>query len=113
MARYALLQLGDGTISGQRVLSARLMAELHRPEIAVGTDWAPNALTENLHYALGWFTADTYGVHIIFHFGVNPGFRAVMALVPSARAGVIILTNGESNHFTDAAMRTLIEQLLD
>ena len=36
MARYALLQLGDGTISGHRIVAAQMMAELHRPEIAVG-----------------------------------------------------------------------------
>jgi CubicO group peptidase (beta-lactamase class C family) len=112
MARYALLQLRDGTVAGQRVLSAPMMAELHRPEIAVGTDWAPGALAENLRYALGWFTADVHGAHLIFHSGNNPGYRAVMALVPSAKAGLVVLTNGESNHITDVAMRSLIEQLL-
>jgi hypothetical protein len=51
-------------------------------------------------------------VHLIFHNGVNPGFRAAIALVPSPKTGVVILTNGESKPFTDAAKRTLIEQLL-
>jgi len=112
MARYAVMQLGDGTVSGHRVVSAQMLAELHRPEIAVGEDWTPAARSENLHYALGWFTADIHGVHVIFHNGVNPGFRAAIALVPSAKAGLVILTNGESNHFTDTAMRSLIAQLL-
>jgi hypothetical protein len=35
-----------------------MMAELHRPEIIVGEDWTPAARIQNLHYALGWFTAD-------------------------------------------------------
>lgn len=95
-----------------RLVSLEMIAALHHPEIVVGTDWTPTARADNLHYALGWFTADIHGVHIIFHFGGNPGFRAIMALVPSAQAGVVILTNGESNHFTDTAMRSLIEQLL-
>jgi CubicO group peptidase (beta-lactamase class C family) len=112
MMRYALLQIGDGTISGRRLVSAQMLAELHRPEIAVGEDWTPTARTENLHYALGWFTADINGVHSIYHFGGNPGFRAAIALVPSSNAGVVILTNGESNHFTDTATRSLVEQLL-
>ncbi|HVH82200.1 MAG TPA: serine hydrolase domain-containing protein [Stellaceae bacterium] len=112
MARYALLEISDGTISGHQLVSAQMMAELHRPEIDVGEDWTPSALADNLHYALGWFTADTYGVHLVFHFGGNPGYRAVIALVPSAKTGVVILTNGESNHFTNAAMRHLIEQHL-
>jgi CubicO group peptidase (beta-lactamase class C family) len=112
MARYALLQLGDGTISGHQVLSASMMAELHRPEIAVGTDWTPAARSEDIHYALGWFTADVRGMHLVFHNGANPGFRAAIFLMPSAKAGVVILTNGESERFTDAATRGLLEQLL-
>jgi CubicO group peptidase (beta-lactamase class C family) len=111
MARYALFQL-DGMLSGRRVVSAQMMAELHRPEIAVREDWTPAARAENLHYALGWFTADVHGEHLIFHNGANPGFRAAIGLVPSSKIGVVLLTNGESDRFTDAAERSLIEQLL-
>lgn len=112
MARYALLQLGDGTISGHRVLSAQMMEQLHRPEIAVGTDWTPAARSQDMHYALGWFTADVRGAHLVFHNGANPGFRAAIVLAPSAKAGVVILTNGESERFTSASTRGLLEQLL-
>jgi CubicO group peptidase (beta-lactamase class C family) len=112
MARYALLQLDNGTISGHQLISTQMLAELHHSEIAVGTDWAPTARSENLHYALGWFTADINGAHVIFHFGSNPGFRAAIAVIPRAKSGVVILTNGESNHFTYAVMRKLIEQFL-
>jgi CubicO group peptidase (beta-lactamase class C family) len=51
IARYALLQLGDGAISGHRIVSLQMMAELHRPEIAVGADWRAAAVFQNLHYA--------------------------------------------------------------
>jgi hypothetical protein len=89
-----------------------MMAELHRPEIAVGADWTTAADIQNLHYALGWFTADVRGMHVVYHNGENPGFRAAIVLVPSSDAGVVVLTNGESNRFTDAATRSLLEQLL-
>jgi len=112
MARYALLQLGDGMLSGRRVVSAQMITELHRPEIAVGPDWPAAARIQNLHYALGWFTGDVHGVHLVYHNGANPGFRAAIVLAPSAKAGVVVLTNGESDRFTDAATRTLLEQLL-
>jgi len=112
MARYALLQLGDGTLSGHQVVSAQMLAELHRPEMAVGTDWTPAAVTENLHHALGWFTANVRGLHIVYHNGANPGFRAAIVLVPASKTGVVILTNGESDAFTSAATRGLIEQLV-
>ncbi len=111
MARYALFQLGDGTASGQRVVSARMLAELHRPEIDVGTSWT-SAPIQHLYYGLGWFTAEYRGVHLVYHNGANPGFRAAFDLVPSAKAGVVILTNGESSVFINAATLSLIEQLL-
>ena len=112
MARYALLQLGDGVISGDRLVSAQMMAELHRPEIAVGADWGAPALFQNLHYALGWFTADIRGAHLVYHNGANPGYRASIFLVPSASAGVVVLTNGESDAFTETATRNLLVQVL-
>jgi CubicO group peptidase (beta-lactamase class C family) len=112
MTRYALLQLGDGTAFGHQIVSMQMLAELHRQEIAVGDDWMPSARAENLHYALGWFTADINGARVVYHFGDNPGFRAAIALVPSAKAGVVILTNGESNAVTNTAMRSLVAQLL-
>jgi CubicO group peptidase (beta-lactamase class C family) len=110
MTRYALFQLGDGMISGRRVLSAEMMAELHRPEIAVGSGWT-SAPIQDLHSALGWFTAQYRGVRLVYHNGVNPGFRASIVLVPSAKAGVVILTNGDSSRFITAATLGLVEQL--
>ncbi|HEX4507046.1 MAG TPA: serine hydrolase domain-containing protein [Alphaproteobacteria bacterium] len=112
MAHYALLQLGDGAVSGHRLLSTEMMEELHRPEIAVGEDWSPAAHAENLHYALGWFTAEMGDTHLIYHNGANPGFRAAIVLAPAAKAAVVILTNGESDQFIETATRSLIDQLL-
>jgi CubicO group peptidase (beta-lactamase class C family) len=112
MSRYALLQIDGGKTSGTEVLSARMMAELHRPEVPVGVDWTPGAAIQNLHYALGWFTADVRGLHLVYHNGANPGFRAAIVLVPSSRAGVVVLTNGESKPFIETTTRSLLDQLL-
>jgi CubicO group peptidase (beta-lactamase class C family) len=110
LTRYTLFQLGDGMIAGQRLLSAEMMKELHRPEIAVGSAWT-SAPIQDLHHALGWFTAEHRGVRLVYHNGVNPGFRASIVLVPTAKAGVVILTNGDSSRFTTAATLSLVEQL--
>jgi CubicO group peptidase (beta-lactamase class C family) len=112
MARYALLQLDDGTMFGHRILSTQMMAELHRPEIEVGVDWKPAARAENLHYALGWLTADVRGERLVYHNGENPGFRAAIVLAPSSKSGVVVLTNGESKPFIKMTTRSLLEQLL-
>ena len=107
MAQYALFQLGDGTISGRLVVSLQMMAELHRPEIAVGTSWTSVPI-QHLYYALGWFFAQYRGANFVYHNGANHGFRATIALVPSAKAALVILTNGESSQFINAATLSLL-----
>jgi CubicO group peptidase (beta-lactamase class C family) len=111
MARYALFQLGDGTICGRRVISARMLAELHRPQTRVPAAWTSVPL-QDIQYALGWFTAEYRGEHIVFHNGANPGFRASIVLVPAIKAAVVVLTNGDSIAFINAATLRLVEQLL-
>src|SRR4029453_9951500 len=34
LARYVQFQVGDGTVNGQRLLSADLLTEMHQPQIA-------------------------------------------------------------------------------
>jgi len=88
-----------------------MMAELHHPAIVVGADWPEAARIRDLHYALGWFIGDVGGAHLIYHNGANPGIRASIFFVPSAKAGIVILTNGESNTFPTTATRVLLEEL--
>jgi CubicO group peptidase (beta-lactamase class C family) len=111
MARYALFQLGDGTTSSRRVVSAGMLEELHRPEIAVGASWT-SVPVQDLHYALGWFTAEYRGAHVVFHNGANPGFRASVVLVPTSKVGVVVLTNEDSSAFTNVASLRLVQELL-
>src|SRR5580693_6763967 len=82
--RYAQLQVDNGTAPERRVVSAEMMVELHRPEIAVGADW-PSTRLQSLHYSLGRFTGEDHCVHLVYHNGANPGFRATIVLVPSSK----------------------------
>jgi len=111
MTRYAFFQLGDGTMWVRGVVSAHMLEELHRPEIAVGASWTSVPI-QDLHYALGWFTAEYRGVHVVFHNGANPGYRASVMLVPTSKVGVVVLTNGDSMGFINAVTLRLIEELL-
>jgi len=78
-----------------------MLDELHRPEIGVGASWTSVAVRD-LHYGLGWFTAEYRGAHIVFHNGANPGYRASITLVPTSKVGVVALTNGDSMEFINA-----------
>ena len=51
-------------------------------------------------------------MQLVYHNGANPGFRATLVFAPSARAGVVILTNAQAGGFTSATVSLLLEQLL-
>ena len=112
MIRYALFQLGVSSMSDRRVLSAQMLEELHRPEIAVAKSWWTSVPIQDAHCGLGWFTAEYRGARIVFHDGVNPGYRASIMLAPGSKAGVVVLTNGESMKFINAATLRLLDELL-
>lgn len=127
MAKYALFQLGDGTVAGaptQRIVSPALLETMHTPQIAISQgastpDGLPTRpptqtttptdapLPTNLGYGLGWVTEDYHGVRMAVHSGVIDGFTAYLLLMPATHDGVVLLTNTEVSNggslFTEAA----------
>lgn len=117
MAKYALFQLGDGTQNEQKLLSQTLLDEMHRQQIALPASYNDDAdtgtpVTANHGYGFGWFTEDFEPYKVVQHSGNVSGFTANVTLVPSARDGVGILTNGnDANLFVGAASLQLVEML--
>lgn len=136
LEKYALFQLGDGTVAGAspaRLVSSALLDAMHTQQIAISQGAAipdgsrgpsadqPPALADaplptNLGYGLGWMTETYHGVKLVTHNGVIDGFTAYMTLLPSARDGIILLTNAEVSNggslFTEAAGLELANWLL-
>ncbi|MBC7870424.1 MAG: beta-lactamase family protein [Chitinophagaceae bacterium] len=106
MANYALLQLGDGTFNGERVVSQELLEEMH----AVTSE-----VTEG--YGLGWVNTSYEGYDLVWHNGAIDGFTAALFLVPSESLGVTILTNSDAleggDSFVQAGALGIITRILD
>ena len=92
MAQWLKLQLGDGTLDGQRIVSAAQLAETHKPQMVGET---PFVFPENptVLYGLGWFVQPYRGHARIHHGGNIDGFSAMVSLMPDENAGAVILTN--------------------
>lgn len=58
-------------------------------------------------YALGWGTADKFGVHVAGHTGGQQGTDTAFAIVPSRNAGVAVLSNMDSVDVDQLAMKIL------
>ncbi len=116
MANYLLLQLGDGTFNGAPIVSAALLNEMHTQQIAY-PPLPPVGPTgfQFKGYGLGWITADFNGYSVLWHNGSIDGFYAMVMFIPSAQAGVVVLSNaglGTGSLFTLAASLGLLEQMV-
>jgi hypothetical protein len=83
------------------VLSARQLAELHRPQMVID-DWSA--------YALGWTVSWPDGARLISHGGSITGFRAWAGFVPERNEAIAVLLNCTCN--VEAASRAIANEVL-
>ena len=85
LARFLQVQLNEGlTGEGQRIVSAENLRETQRPQTAI---------SNQLSYGMGWFIEDYRGVEIIWHDGDVLGSKALLAMIPEAELGLVVLSN--------------------
>jgi CubicO group peptidase (beta-lactamase class C family) len=97
MAQWLRLQLGHGTYAGKQLISERNHAEMWMPNTLIRLEgmqaryMAPGA---NLaEYGMGWFLQDYNGRLAVHHGGNIDGMSAMVAMLPSEKLGIVILTN--------------------
>lgn len=85
MARYMSTQVRHGLApNGQRVVSAENLGETWQPVIDAG---------EGSSYALGWLVGTAESEAVIWHDGSYDSFTSMLAFVPEAEVGLVVLTN--------------------
>ncbi|MBV9880411.1 MAG: serine hydrolase, partial [Gemmatirosa sp.] len=112
MARWVRLQLGDGTFEGKRLLSARMLDEMHAPQTVIRLDSAAKALNPETHlqaYGMGWFVQDYRGRLVVQHGGNVDGFTALVAMMPEEHFGVVLLTNMNGTGLPTALMNRVFD----
>lgn len=112
MAQWARLQLNDGTLAGKRLISRRLVDEMHTPQTIIRNDSASQAFNPATHYTsygLGWFLEDYRGRAVIHHGGNVDGFTALVAMLPEEKFGLVILTNMNGTGLPAALMHKVFD----
>ncbi|MCU0641745.1 MAG: serine hydrolase [Candidatus Margulisbacteria bacterium] len=88
MSKWLRLQLGGGAFEGIRVISQENLDFLHTPKVLA------LASTEgNSYYCQGWIYRESAPYPIIWHNGGTTGCKTMVALVPQAGIGIVILSN--------------------
>jgi len=96
MAQWVRLQLGDGTYAGKPLISSVAVKEMATPQTIIRLEGPMTRLYPEAHflnYGLGWFLSDYRGRKLVEHGGAIDGMRALVAMIPEEKLGVVILTN--------------------
>lgn len=112
MARWVRMQLGDGSLDGKRIISARSVREMHTPAMVETPTFAelpPIDRHSGFSYGLGWGIYHYQGHEIIEKGGAQAGMRSVVTLVPSKRAGIVVLANLNLTALPEAVRARFLE----
>ena len=96
MARWLLVQLGEGEVDGRRLWSFSASREMHAPQMVVARDSEYVMLLPDADfrsYGLGWFVYSYQGHTVVEHSGQSDGMQALVSMMPDHRLGIVVLTN--------------------
>lgn len=95
MLRFLRLQLGDGTLDGEKIVDADALAATHIPRMIPGP---PHSVASRaFFYGFGWnVTYDDEGRVRIGHSGAfELGTGTYITFMPGEDLGIVVLTNGQ------------------
>jgi CubicO group peptidase (beta-lactamase class C family) len=109
MAKWLRLMLADGVYDGRRVVPAPALATMRTPHMLSGPPATP--ASRSAFYGLGiGISDDSSGRVRLNHSGAFAlGAGTTVTLVPSARLGIVVLTNGQPIGVAEAVAATFVD----
>lgn len=110
MTQWLKLQLANGSLAGQQILSPESLAWIQRPHMFEShTSGLDAGITT---YGHGWRQNNIQGNLIVTHGGSFNGYRSFVGFLPEQAAGVIVFTNLHWTEGSSGAGMILLDQLL-
>ncbi|MGW0424762.1 serine hydrolase [Streptomyces sp. NPDC003015] len=109
MTKWLRLQLGNGKFEGRQVVDADALEQTHVPHMVSEPPHSPAGRTG--FYGLGWNVSyDDQGRLRLGHSGgFALGAATNVALLPSEKLGIVVLTNGEPIGVPEAISTTFLD----
>ena len=109
MTKWLRLQLGNGTFEGRQVVDAAALEQTHLPHMVSTPPHSPAGRAG--FYGLGWNVSyDDQGRLKLGHSGgFALGAATNVALLPSEKLGIVVLTNGEPIGVPEAIASTFLD----
>ncbi len=89
MAKWVSFQLNNGKVKDKQLISEKNSEFLRSPKTIVKTGPAG----ENMYYCMGWLYLEAKPYPVIWHNGGTTGMKTMVAFVPQANIGIVILSN--------------------
>lgn len=115
MTQWLRLQLGNGELDNQQLISSGAVKEMHMPQMVIRVEGVAEKLNPETHfmnYGMGWFLQDYRGREIVQHGGNIDGMSALVAMIPEEKLGVVILTNMDGTALPTALMYRVFDSFL-
>ncbi|MBP9777663.1 MAG: beta-lactamase family protein [Rickettsiaceae bacterium] len=89
MAKYLVLEMNQGVLAGNRIVSEEVILERRKPGIRASAETS---------YGLGLGIYNQQGLNMIGHDGGTLGFASLLFFQPESGIGMVILTNSSNGH---------------
>ncbi len=114
MSKWLQLNLGGGTIGGKRIVAARQVEDMHRPQMVIQTfpGLFEDPEIQQPSYGLGWIIESYRGRKRVHHGGAIDGFICQVAMIPDEGLGVVVLANLGGTPLPEIVARHASDRLL-
>lgn len=115
MAKWLLLQTGDGVFNEQQIVDSAVIDETRKPHNLRQVSDAAKELNPWTHfsaYGLGWSLSDYRGRLVVAHGGGLPGMVSSVAMLPEENLGVVVLTNFDLHGLRQSVVNHVIDAYL-
>ena len=102
MTRWLRFQMSDGKANGNSLVSRETLDFLHAPKTIISPQLNPSLAKEHQYYCQGWVSKEKNSYSMVWHTGGTSGCKTMLAFVPNAKIGVVVLSNVVDNKLADA-----------
>ena len=113
MTEWVRLQLNRGKAGEKTIFSEDSARQLHSSQMVIADPlWEQIFGVKQVSYGLGWFLNPYHDQMMLHHGGNIDGFSALVSFMPGINAGVVVLTNLNSNFLPHVIVHELYDRLL-
>lgn len=111
LAKWMMLEMDLGTFHGKRIVGREALLATQQPHIVSRPSREPFGRASFYGYGMGVSYDDAGRLHLSHSGAFSNGAATTFDMLPSARLGIVVLTNGEPSGVPEAIARTFYDDV--